>query len=62
MHKEHIFYAILFIAPDKGLFFSNQIVLAFVLFLHKNICCGYSLEAPHRGASNEYSQHVFKEK
>ena len=26
---------------------------------HKNICCGYSLEAPHRGASNEYPQHMF---
>ena len=22
-------------------------------------CCGYSLEAPHRGASNEYPQHMF---
>ena len=29
------------------------------LFLNENICCGYSLEAPRRGASNEYSQHVF---
>ena len=29
------------------------------LFLHKNICCGYSLEAPRRGASNEYPQHMF---
>ena len=29
------------------------------LFLHKNVCCGYSLEAPHRGASNEYPQHMF---
>ena len=24
-----------------------------------NICCGYSLEAPYRGASNEYPQHTF---
>ena len=29
------------------------------LFLDENICCGYSLEAPHRGASNEYPQHMF---
>ena len=29
----------------------------FLLFLHENICCGYSLEA-----SNEYPQYVFKEK
>ena len=28
--------------------------LIFFLFLHENICCGYSLEAPRRGASNEY--------
>ena len=31
----------------------------FFLFLHKNICYGYSLEAPCRGASNEYTQHMF---
>ena len=30
----------------------------FFLFLHKTICCGYSLEAPRRGASNEYPQHM----
>ena len=29
------------------------------LFLDENICRGYSLEAPHRGASNEYPQHMF---
>ena len=29
------------------------------LFLNKNICCGYSLEAPWRGASNEYPQYMF---
>ena len=35
------------------------------LFLHKNIWCGYSLEAPHQGTSNEYPQknmHIFMEK
>ena len=31
----------------------------FFLFLHKNICCGYSLEAPQLGTSNEYPQHTF---
>ena len=31
----------------------------FFLFLHENICCGYSLEAPQRGASNDYPQHMF---
>ena len=29
------------------------------IFLDENICCGYSLEAPWRGASNEYPQHMF---
>ena len=27
--------------------------------VHKNICCGYSLESPWRGNSNEYPQHMF---
>ena len=36
---------------DKMLF--NPKVLIFFLFLHENICCGYSLEAPCRGASDE---------
>ena len=31
----------------------------FFLFLNKNICCGYSLEVPRRGTSNEYPQHMF---
>ena len=31
----------------------------FFLFLHKNIHCGYSLEVPHQGASNEYPQPMF---
>ena len=33
--------------------------IIFFLFLHEKICCGYSLEAPRRGASNEYPQHMF---
>ena len=33
--------------------------LIFFLFLHENICCGYSLEVPHQGASNGYPQHKF---
>ena len=31
----------------------------FFLFLHENICCGYSLGVPHEDASNEYPQHMF---
>ena len=43
---------------------SNQDLLAakidlFSLFLEENIRCGYSLEAPRRGASNEYPQRMF---
>ena len=30
------------------------------LFLHENICCGYSLEAPRRGASNEHHTICFR--
>ena len=29
------------------------------LFLHENLCCVYSLEAPRWGASNEYPQNTF---
>ena len=29
------------------------------LFLYENVCCGYSLEVPHRGTSNEYPQLMF---
>ena len=46
------------IAPDMVLIF-NWKVLIFFLFLHENICCGYSLEAPCQGASNEYPQPMF---
>ena len=28
------------------------------LFLHENICCGYSLEATQQGPSNEYPQYI----
>ena len=38
---------------------NSRIILS---VLHKNICCGYSLESPWRGDSNEYPQHVFMTK
>ena len=44
---------IISIAIDEG-----GIHLIFFLFLNENICCGYSLEAPRCGASNEYPQHM----
>ena len=36
---------ITFTATDKALFSSEKMLISF-LFLNKNICCGYSLEAP----------------
>ena len=49
--------------PDKpeqccqGRVFGDNLGIIF-LFLRKNICCGYSLEVPRWGASNEYPQHM----
>ena len=40
---------LLYVVPDKTFFFSTEKVLMFFLFLHENICCGYSLEVPWRG-------------
>ena len=40
-------------------FFQSKKYINFFLFLHKNICCGYSLEVPQWGTSNEYPQHMF---
>ena len=34
------------------------IEMLFCLFLHKNTCCWCSLEAPWRGAPNEYPEHM----
>ena len=41
---------------DKGTALDKWVSDKFLLFLHKNICCGYSLEVPHQSTSNEYSQ------
>ena len=32
-----------------------------ILPIHKNLCCGCSLESPRQGDSNEHSQHRFNE-
>ena len=34
-------------------------ILIFFLFLLQNIDCGYTLEPPRRGGSNEYPQSMF---
>ena len=41
-------------APDR-----RAIHIIFFLFLNENIYCGYSLEVPQRGTSNEYPQYIF---
>ena len=45
------------IAPVRG-FSQPKIVNIFLICLQKHMLW-YSLEAPHRGASNEYPQHMF---
>ena len=53
-----LYIIVITIATDKARFSSEKMLISF-LFLHENICCGYSLEAPRQGASNEYPQHMF---
>ena len=35
------------------------LIKTYVVGAHKNLCCGCSLESPHRGLSNEHPQHRF---
>ena len=42
---------LLVIARNKKLFQPKSIKKVFFLFLHKNICCGYSLRMPWQEAS-----------
>ena len=58
--KNHKFYCAVFLvgrgrggrlvlhfhSSREGTFLSKKVML-FFLFLYENICCGYSLEAPH---------------
>ena len=44
--------------PSKYEFFQIKILIFFLCLL-KNIDCGYSLEPPRRGGSNEYPQSMF---
>ena len=58
-----------FTVDDSNSFFSpykilpiaqeNKYLGIFFLFYHGNVCCAYLLESPHRGDSNEYTQHTF---
>ena len=36
----------------------KQIIKDIFLFYHEIVYCMYSLELPHRGNSNEYTQHT----
>ena len=36
----------------------KQMFREIFLFYHEIVCCVYSLESPHRGDSNEYTQHT----
>ena len=52
-----------FLSPEEILRIANEnkyfgILREFFLFYHENVCCVYSLESPHRGDSNEYTQHT----
>ena len=44
---------------SKNWKFSDTKTLIFFQFSAQNIDCGYSLELPHRGSSNEYPQSMF---
>ena len=44
------------IAQEKQIF--KDISGIWFLFYHKHVCCVCSLESPHRGDSNEYTQHT----
>ena len=58
----------LFTVDDSNSFFSpykilpiaheNKYLGIFFLFYHGIVCCVHSLELPHRGNSNEYTQHT----
>ena len=50
-------FLLFYIALDK-----RGIHIVFFLFLYENIRCWYSLEAPRRGASNEYHNIFFVKK
>ena len=48
-----------FLPSKTGNFSDKKILIFFFIFLPKNIDCGYSLEPPQQGGSNEYPQSMF---
>ena len=57
--RKHAYSNILKFSPPKNWKILDKKTLTFFIFLLKNIDCGYSLEPPHRGGSNEYPQSMF---
>ena len=49
-----------FLSPNEILPIAqeNKYLGKFFLFYREIVCCVYSLESPHRGDFNEYTQHI----
>ena len=56
--RKHAYSNILKISPPKTESFQIKILFFFHISA-QNIDCGYSLEPPRRGSSNEYPQSMF---
>ena len=56
--RKHAYSNILEISPPKTESFQIKILIFFHITA-QNIDCGYSLEPPRRGGSNEYPQSIF---
>ena len=56
--KTCLFKYIKTISPPKTENLKIKTLIFFIILL-KNIACGYSLELPQRGSSNEYPQSMF---
>ena len=53
-------YTEIFYVVEKEIFRRNFLI--FFLIFAQNIDCGYTLEPPHQGGSNEYPQSVLEQK
>ena len=52
-------YTVIFTAVNNDNFQLKKIVFFFLLIFAQNISCGYRLEPPQQGGSNEYPQSMF---
>ena len=60
--RKHAYIILTPLNPTSVINWGLQGYIFFFLFLLKNIDCGYSLEPPHRGGSNEYHNICFEQK